>query len=178
MRDAIAELRTARRTVLLTTHNLTEAEELADRIMVIRDGLVVAAGTRDQLTRQLLGEPIWELRLASPAHEIAQMLGDIVRVETSGADWVRYRCTDARAINPQIIARLAARAVPVIGLTELPRRLEDVYLSIVESKNVDRGSWSDDSRQGDKETRRQEDLDLPASLSPRLLVPEEEEVQR
>ncbi|MDQ2998136.1 MAG: hypothetical protein M3R61_13930, partial [Chloroflexota bacterium] len=178
VRDAIAELRTARRTVLLTTHNLTEAEELADRIMVIRDGLVVAAGTRDQLTRQLLGEPIWELRLASPAHEIAQMLGDIVRVETSGADWVRYRCTDARAINPQIIARLAARAVPVIGLTELPRRLEDVYLSIVESKNVDRGSWSDDSRQGDKETRRQEDLDLPASLSPRLLVPEEEEVQR
>ena len=108
VRDAIAELRAARRTVLLTTHNLTEAEELADRIMVIRDGLVVAEGTRDQLTRQLLGEPIWELRLAGPAHDIAQLLGDIVRVEASGVDWVRYRCTDARAINPQIIARLAA----------------------------------------------------------------------
>ena len=80
MRDAIAELRAARRTVLLTTHNLTEAEELADRIMVIRDGLVVAEGTRDQLTRQLLGEPIWELRLAGPAHDIAQT------AERHGAD--------------------------------------------------------------------------------------------
>src|SRR5262249_58234078 len=46
VRDAIAELRAARRTVLLTTHNLTEAEELADRIVVIRGGLVVAEGTR------------------------------------------------------------------------------------------------------------------------------------
>jgi len=148
VRDAIAELRAARRTVLLTTHNLTEAEELADRIMVIRDGLVVAEGTRDQLTRQLLGEPIWELRLAEPAYEIAQMLDGLVRIEASGADWVRYRCTDARAINPHVIARLAAHAVPVIGLTELPRRLEDVYLSIVEAKSVDRGSWNDDEGAG------------------------------
>ncbi len=177
VRDAIAELRAARRTVLLTTHNLTEAEELADRIMVIRDGLVVAAGTRDQLTRQLLGEPIWELRLAGPAHDIARMLSEIVRIETSGANWVRYRCTDARAINPQIIARLAAHGAPVIALSELPRRLEDVYLSIVEEKNVDRGSWSNNGRQGDKETRRQGDLGLPVSLSPCLLVSEEQEVE-
>jgi ABC-2 type transport system ATP-binding protein len=143
VRDAIAELRAARRTVLLTTHNLTEAEELADRIMVIRDGLVVAEGTRDQLTRQLLGEPIWELRLAGPAHDSAKLLGGLVQIEASGADWLRYRCADARAINPQIIARLAAHGTPVIALTELPRRLEDVYLSIVEKKNVDRGSWSE-----------------------------------
>jgi ABC-2 type transport system ATP-binding protein len=142
VRDAIAELRAARRTVLLTTHNLTEAEELADRIVVIRGGLVVAEGTRDQLTRQLLGEPIWELQLAGPAHGVAQSLGDLVRIEASGADWVRYRCSDARAVNPQVIARLTQRGVAVVALAELPRRLEDVYLSIVEEKSVDRGSWS------------------------------------
>src|SRR6185295_12642886 len=107
-----------------------------------------AEGTRDQLTRQLLGEPIWELRLAGPAHDITRMLSEIVQIESSGADWVRYRCSDAHAINPHVIARLAAHAVPVIGLAELPRRLEDVYLSIVEAKNVDRGSWSDDVGDG------------------------------
>jgi ABC-2 type transport system ATP-binding protein len=177
VRDAIAELRAARRTVLLTTHNLTEAEELADRIVVIRGGLVVAEGTRDQLTRQLLGEPIWELRLAGPAGGIAQALGDLVSVEASGADWLRYRCVDARAINPQVIARLAERGAPVVALSELPRRLEDVYLSIVEEKNVDRGAWSEDGRQGDEETRRQRDLNLLVSRSPGLLVSEEQEVQ-
>jgi ABC-2 type transport system ATP-binding protein len=175
VRDAIAELRAARRTVLLTTHNLTEAEELADRIMVIRDGLVVAEGTRDQLTRQLLGEPIWELRLADPAPGIAQMLGDIVRVEASGADWVRYRCTDARAINPHVIARLAAHGVPVIGLTELPRRLEDVYLSIIEAKNVDRGSWSEDVGDGGWRMGDGEPPPTPQNPSP---IPQLEEVQQ
>jgi ABC-2 type transport system ATP-binding protein len=175
VRDAIAELRTARRTVLLTTHNLTEAEELADRIMVIRDGLVVAEGTRDQLTRQLMGEPIWELRLAGPVHNIAQMLSEIVRVEASGPDWVRYRCTDARAINPHVIARLAAHAVPVIALTELPRRLEDVYLSIVEPQSVDRGSWSNNVGDGGWGIGDAEQLpdSQPASPSPQL-----EEVQQ
>jgi ABC-2 type transport system ATP-binding protein len=131
VRDAIAELRAARRTILLTTHNLTEAETLADRIMVIRGGAVVAEGTRDQLTRQLLGDPVWELRLAIPADDVAPLLTDLVRVEAIGDDWVQYRCTDARNINPQIIARLAARGTPVVALAALPRSLEEVYLSIV-----------------------------------------------
>jgi ABC-2 type transport system ATP-binding protein len=175
VRDAIAELRAARRTVLLTTHNLTEAEELADRIMVIRDGLVVAEGTRDQLTRQLLGEPIWELRLAGPAHDSAKLLAGLVPIEASGADWLRYRCSDARAINPQIIARLAAHGTPVIGLTELPRRLEDVYLSIVEKKNVDRGSWSEDAGAGGWEIG---DGKRPSSPQLPIANPQLEEVQQ
>jgi ABC-2 type transport system ATP-binding protein len=131
VRDAIADLRAARRTILLTTHNLTEAETLADRIVVIRGGQVVAQGTRDQLTRQLLGDPVWELRLGIPSDGVTRVLGDLVHIEATGADWVQYRCTDARNINPQIVARLAARGTPVVALTELPRSLEDVYLSIV-----------------------------------------------
>ncbi|HJZ47091.1 MAG TPA: ABC transporter ATP-binding protein, partial [Roseiflexaceae bacterium] len=166
VRDAIAELRAARRTVLLTTHNLTEAEELADRIVVIRGGLVVAEGTRDQLTRQLLGEPVWELRLAGAANGVAQALSDLVRIEESGQDWVRYRCADAQAINPQVIARLADRGARVIALAELPRRLEDVYLSIVEEKSVDRGSWTADTGVGEEARGQQGDESPPRSLSP------------
>jgi ABC-2 type transport system ATP-binding protein len=173
VRDAIADLRAARRTVLLTTHNLTEAEQLADRIVVIRGGLVVAEGTRDQLTRQLLGEPVWELRLAGPANGVAQALGDLVRVEESGADWVRYRCVDARAVNPQVIARLAAHGAPVLALAELPRRLEDVYLSIVEEKNLDRGAWSAEGRLENRDWKLDTENNLQSPIS--NLHPEEVE---
>jgi hypothetical protein len=62
-----------------------------------------------------------------------------VHIEATGADWVQYRCTDARNINPQIVARLAARGTPVVALTELPRSLEDVYLSIV--ADTGDGGW-------------------------------------
>jgi ABC-2 type transport system ATP-binding protein len=145
VRDAIAELRAARRTILLTTHNLTEAEDLADRIVIVRNGSVVAEGTRDQLDRQLLGEPIWELQLGrnGPAvAEVARGLVDIVGVEEQGSDWLRYRTAHAAQINPRILTRLAELNMPVIALAALPRRLEDVYLRIV-AEDGERGAWSE-----------------------------------
>jgi ABC-2 type transport system ATP-binding protein len=144
VRDAIAEMRAARRTILLTTHNLTEAETLADRIAIVRGGQIIAEGTRDQLTRQLLGDPVWELRLAARADGLTLLLDDLVRVVAAGEDWVRYRCSDPRQINPHIIARLAQRGTPVMALTEQSRSLEEVYLSIVADERAERGAWSAD----------------------------------
>lgn len=144
VRDAIAELRAARRTILLTTHNLTEAEELADRIVLIRGGEVVTQGTVAHLTRQLLGVPIWRLRLAGRAESLPPLLDDLVTIESVGDDWVHFRCADPRAINPQIIARLAERSMPVVELSELPRSLEQVYLRIVGEEDNERGDWNDD----------------------------------
>lgn len=144
VRDAISELRSARRTILLTTHNLTEAEELADRIVIIRGGRAIAQGTIAQLTRQLLGEPIWELRLATSAKSIAPLLDDLVRIEETSDTWLRYRCSDPERINPQIITRLTDRAMPIVALSELPRSLEQVYLRIISESHVDRGIWSDE----------------------------------
>ncbi|HYH91235.1 MAG TPA: ABC transporter ATP-binding protein [Solirubrobacteraceae bacterium] len=40
-------------TILLTTHDLDEAEKLADRILILADGTIVAAGSADQLARQV-----------------------------------------------------------------------------------------------------------------------------
>ncbi|MPQ98064.1 ATP-binding cassette domain-containing protein [Modestobacter sp. I12A-02628] len=42
-------------TVLLTTHDLTEAEKLADRILILAGGRIVADGSADELTRQVAG---------------------------------------------------------------------------------------------------------------------------
>src|SRR5262249_40629946 len=141
VRDAIADLRAARRTILLTTHNLTEAEALADRIAIVRGGRIVAEGTIAQLTRQLLGAPVWELRLAANAGGVTLMLDDLVRVVATGDDWVRYRCPDPRQANPQIVARLAAQGIPIVSLAEVSRTLEDVYLSIVTDEGGERGVW-------------------------------------
>ncbi len=133
VRDAIGELRAADRSILLTTHNLTEAEFLADRIAIIRGGQIIAEGTIAQLTRQLLGDPIWELRIAPPhaPTSIVALLDDLVTIEEIGGDTLRYRCPEPHLINPQIIARLHDRGLPLVALAEVPRSLEDVYLRIV-----------------------------------------------
>jgi ABC-2 type transport system ATP-binding protein len=182
VRDAIAELRAARRTILLTTHNLAEAEALADRLAIVRGGRIIAEGTIAQLTRQLLGAPIWELRLAANAGGVTLILDDLVRVVAAGDDWVRYRCPDPRHANPQIVARLAAQGIPIVSLAEVSRTLEDVYLSIVTDEGGERGVWSGDGSSPDKETRRQGDKEPfaahPGPPDPYLPISEDAEVQR
>ncbi len=131
VRDAMLELRAARRTILLTTHNLTEAEELADRIVIIRNGTIVAEGTFEQLTHQFLGAPRWELRLGIPAQRAAAVLDGLASIERIDGESVYYHTNEARLVNPQIVARLADAGIPIVALNELPRRLEDVYLEIV-----------------------------------------------
>lgn len=133
VRDAIAGLRSERRAVILCTHNLTEAEQLADHIAVIRRGRVIALGAPAQLKRQWLGPALLELRLAGPLNGVADHLADLVQVLRTGADWLHYEAEKPAVVNPQVLARLAERRIPVVTLAEVPRSLEDVYLQVVQS---------------------------------------------
>ncbi len=131
VRNAIRDLRGDGRTIILCTHNLPEAEELADRIAIIRRGRIVVEGTPLQLKAELLGPPLLELRLAHRLDGLVENLADMVMVESYGQDWVRFRAEDPAMTNPQILRRLAAQGVDVVTLSEVPQSLEDVYLRVV-----------------------------------------------
>lgn len=133
VRDAILELKKDARGIVICTHNLTEAEELADRIAIIRRGQIIADGTPAELKQRLLGSPLMELRLAGPANGLMAALSAqlAVRVEACGDSWLRYRTTDPSHDNPRVLRWLAEREVDVVTLSEVPRRLEDVYLNVV-----------------------------------------------
>jgi ABC-2 type transport system ATP-binding protein len=133
VRDAIAQLRSEKRAIILCTHNLTEAELLADQIAVIRRGRIITQGSPAHLKLELLGRPELELRAAAPLNGLVEDLADMVEVIASGVDWLRYRAADPVAVNPLILQRLAEQHVPVVTLAEVPRSLEDVYLRVVEA---------------------------------------------
>ncbi len=133
VRDAIANLRSENHTIVLCTHNLAEAEQLSDRIAIIRRGQIIAHGTPQALKRQLLGDPLMELRLAGPMNGLVGFLNDKVNVINYGEDWVRYTVSDPTQFNPYLINELTQQNTPVITLSEVSRSLEEVYLRIVES---------------------------------------------
>lgn len=139
VRDAISDLRSEKRAIILCTHNLPEAEQLADRIAIIRRGRIVTQGSPAALKRELLGPALLELRVVGLLNGAVQDLSDLVEVVSSGADWIRYRALDPATTNPLVLERLAARRVPVVTLAEVPRSLEDVYLQVVEEDDKMRG---------------------------------------
>jgi ABC-2 type transport system ATP-binding protein len=131
VRDAIRQLRDDDRTILLCTHNLAEAEQLADRIAIIRRGRIIAEGTPAQLKRQLLGDPLMEVRFARPLDGILRQLSPTLAVETHGDTWFRFRTPFPQATNPHLLRQLAGLGAEVVTLSEVPQSLEQVYLRVV-----------------------------------------------
>ncbi len=149
VRDAILRLRDASdRTILICTHNLAEAEELGDRLAIIRQGRLVALGSSAELKARLLGPPLMELRVALPASapenpEImlrAQAAVErLAEVEVAAGASLRFRTPDPVASNPRLVEALARERVPILTLSEVPQSLESVYLRVIGEGDGDAG---------------------------------------
>jgi ABC-2 type transport system ATP-binding protein len=115
--------------VILTTHELEEAERVADRLLIIDRGRLLVSGTPDELTRAVRTA---ELRFGAPRHlDVAGLgatLGVLVREETPGEYVVEGE--PEPALVAELTAWLAERNVPLADLHAGRKRLEDVYVSL------------------------------------------------
>ncbi len=64
VRDSIRSLKSGERTLILCTHNLAEAEELADQIAIIQTGRIILSGSPDHLKTKLLGQAQYEIKFS------------------------------------------------------------------------------------------------------------------
>lgn len=138
VRDAVAHLRGQGHTVLLCTHNLYEAETLADRLALIRKGELIALGTAAQLKTQFLGAPLIEIRLANPLGKAWSTFtakdGDNapeIQVEEFSELHLRYRTKNPPVVNPPLLKALNDAGANVVTVSETPQSLEQVYLKLV-----------------------------------------------
>jgi ABC-2 type transport system ATP-binding protein len=131
--DALLQLRDQhRRSIVLCTHNLVEAEMMADHIAIIRRGQIVAEGSPAELKAQLLGKPLMEVRFAEPMNGTLAALHDRLDVESHGETWIRYWSNNPASENPPLLHWLSEQKVDVVTLSEVSRSLEEVYLRVVE----------------------------------------------
>jgi len=129
VREAIASLRSAQRTIVICTHNLVEAELLADQIAIIYRGRILVQGTVPELKKNLLGASEYELRL-SPGEELGPVqLPPGVTVLPERDSVPRLRVEDPQTANPILLEELIRHGTHVVALQEVPRTLEQVYLA-------------------------------------------------
>jgi ABC-2 type transport system ATP-binding protein len=131
VRDSIKALRTAERTIVICTHNLAEAEELADQIAIIRRGKIIAKGSPQGLKTTLLGPEEFEVKLATTLNGQSDIIPPEATVTDQGTNWLRYQTSQPEVSNPIILRNLLNAGLPVISLHEVPRSLEQVYLSAI-----------------------------------------------
>jgi ABC-2 type transport system ATP-binding protein len=141
LHDTILGMKRDGHTVLLTTHQLAEAETLCDRIAIIDRGTVIAADTPRAIIGRSQALPSIHLVTAAPVDpaDVAR-LPDVRDVEGQGCD-LRVRTTHAPRTLAALSARFEALGVEIVELHLRKATLEDVFLEL-----TGRGHETQDTR--------------------------------
>jgi ABC-2 type transport system ATP-binding protein len=143
VRDAIQSLRSSGRTILLCTHNLAEAEELADQVAIIRRGKILLNDTLDNVKHQLLGQAEYEVRLAYPLNGWQAELPAGVELLSQGENWLRFHIHDPLVNNPALLRQMLSARLEVVSFHEVPRSLERAFLNALGlAEGIENGSTS------------------------------------
>ncbi|MEZ4645247.1 MAG: ABC transporter ATP-binding protein [Chloroflexota bacterium] len=131
VRDFIAELKGAGRTIFICTHNLDEADRLCDRVAVFKTRLRVV-DTPAHLRQQLYGRQV-VFHLAGAAQEWETAVANqpfINRIQAVDNKLV-IALDDPETYNPQLIRLLVNAGANIQFVGELRHSLEDIYLQLV-----------------------------------------------
>ena len=135
MRALIRGLR-GEHTILLSSHNIPEVSQTCDRLLVINQGEIVAAGTEDELAELLGGSKGVEIDV--PAAQRAAALGALggvagvtgTRVLTEEAGASRLFVEADVALRPLLVRALVAANVDVLRVDRGGRPLEQIFLGL------------------------------------------------
>ena len=131
VRDEIARLKSSQRTIVLCSHNLTEVESLADKIAIIYRGKILLQGSLEEMKRDVLGAPEYEIRFSEVWDAGGLVLPEGVTLLSRTATSLKVRVERPQVSNPIMLQVLSALGAPLLAFQEQARTLEQVYLKVM-----------------------------------------------
>ncbi len=138
VRDEIARLKSSQRTIVICTHNLSEAEALADIIAIIYKGRILLAGTLADLKRSILGITEYEAKFSHPWIMGQLHITDGAVLTSQSTEGLRFRIENPAETNPILMRELAGFNAPLLAFEEVPHTLEEVYLKVMSNAQSSR----------------------------------------
>jgi len=128
--DIVEELKHEKKTIVLTTHYIEEAERLCDRVAIVDHGRVIAQGTPRELKQTSANTSRVEVRLAKPASNGAlKTLDGVVDARELGGAYVLHCQRTAPAIVA-LVKHLEAEGNELVSLEIATPSLEDVFIEL------------------------------------------------
>jgi ABC-2 type transport system ATP-binding protein len=131
--DLIEEFKQSRRTILLTTHYMDEAERLCDRVAIMDHGKVIALGTPRELIALNCAEQMVEFTAGSVSHALdvpaLRRIQGVREVRTENGS-VLLQVTELHTSVPALLTELTRQNVPLTELRTHSATLEDVFVTL------------------------------------------------
>lgn len=121
-------------TVVVTTHDMEEAEKVSDRVCIIDHGRLLALDTVEEIKGQLGEGDVFEIELAGDADggllpRLAGLIPDHPSPSLQG-NVLSFTSTKGAEILPAVLRAIEERGLQMHGLRVRPRTLEDVFIRL------------------------------------------------
>jgi ABC-2 type transport system ATP-binding protein len=131
---------------MLSTHILSEAQQICDRVLIINQGKILAEDTPNNLQAQLAGAERIFVRTSTDDKTLAKLLGQIPEVEeiVHVAGGVEVSGPPGKDIRPLLARAIVEAELDLLELRASKVSLESVFLQLTQEEN-DRDASADES---------------------------------
>jgi len=142
MWDQIAALREQGTTIILTTHYIEEAELMADRVGIIRDGRILMVDDKDEIMRGM-GTTEALIDLAQPLTDLSEAIAAFPVTLSDDGRQLCYRGGDGQGKGREEVAALTkaliASGIDYTGIDVHDSSLEDIFVDLVSRREEEAG---------------------------------------
>jgi ABC-2 type transport system ATP-binding protein len=121
------------RTVLFSTHILSEAQAICDRVLIINKGVIVAEDTPENLQARLVGTERVSLRVRGEADGLAEKIAKlkgVQSVETRADGAVEFQFAPGEDVRPQVARTVIAAGYDLLEMRPIGMSLEEIFLEL------------------------------------------------
>lgn len=138
IRDIIRGLKEKGHAIILTTHNMDEADLLSGRVAIIDHGKIVRLGTPSELKEKVKSSDVIEIEARNLSHRIANALesfSEVSKVAVSSHDpreatsLLRVHVEKGKEVLPKILEFLVRKQVTITKVSFIEPTLEDVFIA-------------------------------------------------
>jgi ABC-2 type transport system ATP-binding protein len=134
VRDLIRGFKSKERIIFINSHNLTEVQQMCDRVAILKEGKIMRIGTASELSKEIFGTQELIVHVKNPISEdILSELNKLDFVEHSRFEnkSLTVNLKDVDEYTPEIIELLVKNGIKILEVKRLSHSLEDIYLTLM-----------------------------------------------
>lgn len=124
-------------TIFFTTHVLTEAEYICDKIAIINKGKIIAVDSPDDLKNRFGRKKTIKIHLSKVNENLTSLLSEVkdCKIDFNTGSNITINSDESEAVLLQVLQILNSNNITIEDLSAMPTNLEEIFLKVVDESN-------------------------------------------